>query len=340
MKVAKYIFLLLLLFIGTISVFVATKDGNYTIKHEQIIEVPRDVTYKYFTNKENWDSINPWKDESFKILNSQNTANESIIQNVVLNDANNEIKLEFQDTLSNKTKAIWSTQGQLTFKDKFLSIIGKGAKNDFEDRFKEALTFANKTLIREINNFDLKLNGFIKRDTIYYIQKPVVSTKEQIPFVIKHFVPKLQRILTSTNTKTKGAPFIIYHQKDSIKNQFKYSIAIPTEYKIFMSSDSDIMNGQINPSSTVKATIKGNYRHLPKAYTAFNKFMEENKLEKSYKFKEIEVLVKTSITEKSASNLVTELYFPVKPKKAIIKTNNIKKDSTKTTNPTTSSTNQ
>ncbi|WP_428225284.1 GyrI-like domain-containing protein [Flavobacterium sp.] len=335
MKVAKYLFLLLLLLAGTISVFVATKDGNYTIKHEQIIEVPKDIAYKYFTNPSNWDSINPWKGENFKIVESKNNLNQSIIQKVLLNDVVNDLRLEFHDTLSNKTNAIWFTQGQLTFKDKFLSIIGRGAKNDFEDRFKDALTFVNKTLIREINNFNFKLDGFVKRDTVYYIQKPIVSTKEQIPTMIKHFVPKLEKILSSTNTKTKGAPFLIYHQKDSLKNQFKYSIAVPTEHKIFLSSDSDIINGQIDPSSTIKATIKGNYRHLAKAYTAFTKFMDENKLEKSYKFKEIEVLVKTAITEKSASNLVTELYFPVKPKKTVVKIKSIKKDSLTNITPST-----
>ena len=330
MKVAKYLFLLALLFTGTISVFVATKDGNYTIKHEQLIEVPKEIAYKYISDRKNWDSINPWQGENFKIIQSQNIANESILQKIVLNEVESDLKLEFRDTLNKKTNAIWSTQGQLTFKDKFLSIIGKGAKNDFEDRFEDALSFVNKTLMREINSFDIKLDGFVKRDTIYYIQRPVVSTKEHIPQMVKHFIPKLQKILTSTHTPTTGAPFIIYHQKDSLKNEFKYSIAIPTKQKIFLSSDSDIMNGQINPSSTIKATIKGNYHHLVKAYPKFTTFMEDNRLEQSNKYKEIEVLSKNNTTEKSASNWITEIYFPVRPKKIAIKVRPVKKDSLNT----------
>ncbi|AMA48628.1 GyrI-like domain-containing protein [Flavobacterium covae] len=330
MKVAKYLFLLMLLLTGTIAVFVATKDGKYKIQHEKLIGVSKEIAFKYVSDRANWDSINPWKDGKIKVIQLQKVSNESISHQIVLNEAVNKLMLKFKDTLQNKTKAIWSTEGELTFKDKFLSIIGKGVQNDFEDRFESALNFVNTTLTREINSFQIKLDGFVKRDTLYYIQLPIVSKKEQIPLMIKRFVPKLQKILTSTNTPINGAPFLIYHAKDSIQNQFKYSIAIPIKKKIYTSGDSDILSGQINPSSTVKATVKGNYIHLAKAIPQLYAFMQKNKLEQSDKYREIEVLVKNSTAYQSASSWVTEIYIPVRPIKIATKVSVVKKDTTKT----------
>ncbi|MFK7001923.1 GyrI-like domain-containing protein [Flavobacterium oreochromis] len=332
MKVAKYLFLLALLLTGTIAVFVATKDGKYTIQHEKLIDVSKEIAFKYMSDRANWDSINPWKDEKYQIIQTKKIPNESITQEIILNGVKNELVLNFQDTLKNKTKTIWSTKGELTFKDKFLSIIGKGVKNDFEDRFESALNFVNTTLTREINSFNIKLDGFVKRDTLYYIQRPVISKKEQIPLMIKHFVPKLQKILTSTNTTTNGDPFIVYHAKDSLQNKFKYSIAIPVKKKIYTSSDSDILSGQINPSSTVKATVKGNYIHLVKALPKIYAFMKKNKLEQSDKYREIEILTKNITTASSTSSWITEIYIPVRPIKIAIKANPVKKDTVKIVN--------
>jgi len=330
MKIAKYLILLLLLISGTISVFVATKDGSYFIQKSKIIDVSKDLVYKYVTDKSNWDSINPWKNDQFKILNRETTDNEGITYKVLLNDVENELKLELRDTTNKKTVAVWSTKGKQTFKDKLLSIIGRGSKNDFSDRFEEALTAINNTLTREINTFSIKVNGFVKRDTIFYIQRPIVSKMEEIPNKIKTNLPQLQQILSSTGTASNGSPFIVYHSKDSIKNKFVYSIAIPVKYKIYTTQDSDIITGQINPSSTIKATLTGNYHHKIEVLKKLYLFMEDNRLELSDKYKEIEVITKNITTDKSASKWITEIYLPVRPKKIVLKVSPIKKDSLNT----------
>lgn len=319
MKIAKYIILLLLLICGTVSVFIATKDGSYFIQKSKIIDVSKDLVYKYVADKSNWDSINPWKKDSFKILNQENVAPESMTYTVLLNEVENELKLELRDTLNKKTVAIWSTKGKQSFKDKLLSVIGRGTKNDFEDRFEEALTAINNTLTREINTFSIKVNGFVKRDTIFYIQRPIVSTKEEIPNKIKSNLPYLQQILSSTGTASNGSPFIVYHSKDSLKNKFVYSIAIPVKSKIYTSQDSDIITGQINPSSTIKATLTGNYQHKMEAIKQLQEYMVKNGLEISDRYKEIEVITKNALTDRSASKWVTEIYLPVRPKAVVRK---------------------
>jgi len=327
MKIAKYIILLLLLITGTVSVFVATKDGSYSIKKNKIIDVPKDITFNYVSDLKNWDSINPWKNEVFTIQQNEILDNSTITRNLLINEKESEIQMVFSDTLNKKTSLTWITSGKMGFREKLLGLIGRGSKNDFENRFDEALTAINNTLTREINTFSVKLDGFIKRDTIFYIQRPIASSKEQIPNKIKSNLPQLERILISTGTASNGNPFIIYHSKDTINNKYVYSLAIPVKEKIYTTAESDIITGQINPSSTVKATLTGNYNHKPAAVKQLHSYMETNRLEVSDRYKEIEVLVKNAATDKLASKWVTEIYIPVRPKKIVLKPNPVKKDS-------------
>ena len=313
MKIAKYIFLLILLTSGTISVFVATKDGSYTIERKKIIDVPKNIVFKYVTDKQNWDSINPWKEEIWKINQIENPDDETLIHNITINEVINELKLSIKDTLKNKTLLSWKTEGSLSFRDKFLSIIGRGVSNDFADKFDEGLNSINNTLTREINTYNIKFDGFVKRDTIFYIQKVVAAKAEEIPQKIKYYLPKLKELIITTNTPTKGNPFIIYHQKDTLNNQYKFSVAIPTARKVYTSADSEFYTGQINPSSTVKATLTGNYNHKKEALSKIREFMAKNNLEQSDNFKEIEVISKNITTDKSASKWITEIFVPVRP---------------------------
>ncbi|MES2811878.1 MAG: GyrI-like domain-containing protein [Bacteroidota bacterium] len=318
MKIAKYIILLLLLITGTISVFVATKDGSYSIKKNKIIDVPKQIVFNYVSDLKNWDSINPWKDE-ISLIKLNEIVDNTINRNLLINEKESELKIYFSDTLNKKTSLTWTTSGKMGFKEKLLGLIGRGSKNDFEDRFEEALTAINNTLTREINTFSIKVDGFVKRDTIFYIQRPIASKLEEIPSKIKTNIPQLQRILTSTSTASNGSPFIIYHSKDTINNKYVYSLAIPVKEKIYTSPQSDIITGQINPSSTVKATLVGNYNHKQEAIKKLHDYMKTNRLEISDKYKEIEILTKNASTDKSASKWITEIYLPVRPIKIINK---------------------
>ena len=171
MKIAKYIILLILLSAGTLSVFVATKDGSYVIERTKLIDVQKDIVYKYVTDTQNWDSINPWKKEVWKINSTDTLDNETLIQNITINGIANELTLTIKDTLRKKTILSWTTKGSLTFKDKFLSIIGRGVKNDFADKFDEGLSRINTILTREVNTFDIKIDVLLKEILFFTFKK-------------------------------------------------------------------------------------------------------------------------------------------------------------------------
>ena len=55
--------------------------------------------------------------------------------------------------------------------------------------------------------------------------------------------------------------------------------------------------------------------------------MSKNKLERSDRNKIFEIIPVNSLTEKSASKWITEIYIPVRPKKITITIKPVKKDS-------------
>ena len=329
MRIAKYLFLLLLLISGTISVFVATKDGNYIVEKTKIIDVPKDIVFKYASDIKNWDSINPWKNEAAKINAIQSIDGEKILQNISINNIENEMELTFKDTLAKKTAVTWTKKGTLNFRDKFLSLLNRGTKNNFDKMFELGLSNLNAILTSEINSFSVKDIAFVNRDTVFYIQRPLSCKIDELPSKIKRILPKLNQLLKNTNTPANGSPFIIYHSKDTVHNTITFSVAIPTKQKVFTTSESDIYNGQTNPFQAVKATLTGNYLHKKEALSKIFAFMEKNKLEQSPIHKEIEIIPVNSLNSNSAANWTTEIYIPVRPKKAT-PVKPINKDSVKT----------
>ncbi|MEO8233784.1 MAG: GyrI-like domain-containing protein [Flavobacterium sp.] len=330
MKIAKYIFLLLLLISITISVFVATKDGNYTVTKSKQIDVSKEIVFNYVSDSKNWETINPWNAENTKVKWVQKIDGETILQNIIINEVPAELKLTFKDTLSKKTIVTWTTHGKLSFKDKFLSIINRGKHNDFAEKFENGLNTLNTILTTEINSFSVKLDGFVNRDTVFYIQQVVSCKVEDLPAKIKNVLPKLNELLKITNTSKNGAPFIVYHSIDSLANKITVSVAIPTKNKVFTSTESDIYTGQTNPFQAVKATLTGNYNHKKEALAQLYEFMDKNKLERSDRNKVFEIIPVNSLTEKSAAKWVTEIYIPVRPKKITVRVQPVKNDTINT----------
>ena len=331
MRIAKYVFLLLLLISITISVFVSTKDGSYMITKRKEIDVPKEIVYNYVSDSSNWETINPWKDEAIKLKSVQKIDGETILQNIVIHEVPTELKLSFKDTLSKKTIVTWTTSGKLSFKDKFLSLINRGKHNDFGEKFIKGLTTLNTILTTEINSFTVKVDGIVIRDTVFYVQRAMSCRVEELPSKIKNILPKINQLLNATNTEQNGAPFIIYHANDSITNKIKFSIAIPTKNKVFTSDESDIYTGQTNSFQAVKATLTGNYNHKKEAIAKLFEFMLANGLERSDSNKIFEIIPINILTEKLASKWVTEIYIPVRPKKTNVRVKPTKKDTINTT---------
>jgi hypothetical protein len=356
MRIITYFFLLAFLTLITLSVFVATEDGRYYIEKKIVIPVSKDKVYNYVLDFKNWESFNPFEKESKNIVfnfpsNNKNTANnyftwntkkgvfgkiesfytvknDSIAQIMIQNDKEIELFWKFEDSLKS-TKVTWVAKGNKSFIDKFNSVIYNTKNASIENILETGLTNLNKFLSNDINTFNISVEGLVSRDTIFYLQQLAKCNANDLPIKIKSIVPKLNQLVKSTGTKTKGSPFVVYHSKDTLNNKITISLAIPTTIKIRTSSQSDIIAGQIMPFSAVRATLEGDYSHKEKLLTAVYKYMAEKKLNQDYSRKVIEVIYRNITTDKQVANWVTHIYVPIIIKKPVIKPKPIPVDSIK-----------
>lgn len=319
MKIIKYLLLLSLLFAATISVFIATKNGDFFIKKQQLISVSKLEVFNYLVNKNNWKDYNPWRNEKFKILNKTAFETDSIQYKILLNQKEYSLIFSVKDSL-NSTILTWTTKGNKNFNQKLLNAINQGVDDNLADKFEESLKTIQQFLTSELNSFTVKNINFINRDTIFYIQKVTTSKTNEIQNQVKKIAPNLLQLLNETQTKAIGNPFVLLHSKDSISDKVVFSVALQTQTKVFTTPESDIVTGQTNPFQAVKATLIGNYIHKPKAVKAIFAFMNKNKLAQSPKHKEVDIFNVYLANQKLASKWETEILIPVRPKKIVFKT--------------------
>ncbi len=354
MRIATYFFLLFLLTLITLSVFVATEDGSYYIEKSTVIPVSKEKVYNYVLDFKNWETFNPFENESdnitfsfpSNIVDSKNyftwrdknvsgkiesystLKNDSIAQVMTYNDKETNLYWKFEDNLKN-TKVTWIAKGNRGFIDKFNSLIDQTKDSKVENMFETGLANLNKFLSNDINAFKISIEGLVARDTIFYLQSLTNCKVSELPSKIKTIVPKLQELAINTGTKTKGSPFIVYHSKDTLNNKVTVSIAIPTTVKVRTSSESDIITGQIMPFPAVRATLEGDYSHKDKLIKAVYQYMTEKKLKQNYTNKVIEVLYRNITTDKQVAQWITHIYVPVIIKKVVIKPKPVVIDSVK-----------
>jgi hypothetical protein len=351
MRIVKYIFLLFLLTLATASVFVATKDGNFYIKKNKLINLPKEKLFNYIADFKNWENFDDLKQNDTSVVFqypsktsgtksyfawSGNTTdgkitsifikpNDSISQNLICNDQEAKMYWKFKDSL-NKTKVTLSIKGSMSFSDKFKFILRLGNDSKMKKMFESTLENLNTVLTTQINTFKINVIGIVQRDTTVYLQSLASCTIHDLPSKIKKLVPKLKKLVSITDTKTIGSPFIVYHSSDTLTQKIIFSVAIPVVKKVYTSEGSDILAGQIMPFMSIKATLEGDYSHKKDMLKQINDYITKNKLEYDPKFKVIEILKKSILTDSSPAKWITDIYVPVRPKKTVIKAKPIKKE--------------
>ena len=76
MRILKYIFLLLLLFLIGLTVFVTTQKGNYDFTQSKVIKTPRATVYNFINDYRNWETFGSWlqNDANLKVNYSAKTS--------------------------------------------------------------------------------------------------------------------------------------------------------------------------------------------------------------------------------------------------------------------------
>lgn len=340
MKILKYLFLLLLLSLVALTVFVATQKGIFSIERSKVINSPKATVYNYVNDFRNYEDFESWsvQDPSIKMTFPNKTSGngasyywdgaegkgnaitlktkegESIQQKMKYDGTEADVTWTFKDTLAGKTKVTWKASGTMSFLFKVYTALNGGSDKVIGTIYEKSLANIDKNLDFETKTFSIQVNGVVKKTETPYIRQTFTSEIPKINKNARIVIPKLMEFSQNNGLATNGKPFIIYHTYDTSTGLAKISICLPTNKEIMTTSGSDISGGKLNGFEAVKTTLKGDYTHLNEAIAKTTAYINKEKITSELSWSHLEILTISKLDVKGSSKLMTEIYFPVKPK--------------------------
>lgn len=335
MRIIKYIFLLFLLFTIAVVVFVATQKSEFKIEKTVVIAVPKQVVFNYLNDYRNWEDWGAWKsdDANMTFTYPEKTVglgasyswngtigegtttttfvkeNDSIAQKTVLSDNETLSFLSFKNT-NKGTKVTWTAQGKVDFMTKVYATFSGGLDGLMGAMFEKSLNNLNKVITKEINSFDVKVNGIVQKSGGFYVKQSAVCKTSEFQNRLSIMLPKIIYFFKNNNLAMNGKPFVIYNYKSN--DTLKFSVCGPLKEEIFISEGSDISTGFLEPFPALKTTLIGDYSHKNSAKKKTQKYISDNNVALDPSTKEIEIYVKSASDTKHPSQWQTELLTPVK----------------------------
>lgn len=339
MRILKYLFLLLLLSLVTLSIFVATQKGEFTVERSKIINSPKSSVYSYVNESKNWKDWNSLavEDSLINITPSKNTVgigssfswqgdqgegdlqtisikeNESIIQKMNFNGNAADVSISFKDTLG-KTKVLWKAKGEMGFLFKVLTSFNGGAKKIFASMFEKSLVNLDKKLDYEINTYSVKVDGLVNKTETFYLAQTFTSEFSKVAKNSEIVFNKITDFCKKNDVSISGKPFIIYHTYDTQNELTKLSICIPIQNQIFITEGSDISSKTLQPFQAVKTTLTGDYSHNKKALDKTEEYLRSKYLTADVAFSHLEIYTIGKNEINNPSKWTTEIYYPIKQK--------------------------
>ena len=330
MKIVKYVFILILLGIISLSVFVATKDGTYHITHEKTSDIAANSVYKYITDLRNYEQWNPDEskeiktDSIYKGLKAKATSahstieitkvdpNQSIEFTLVQNGAETKNKITLSKAKEQATKITLDTEGSLSFVQKFKSLFLGGAESIVGAPYEKMLNNINFHLKEELEKYELKSEGIVLVKETYFIQQLIVTKIENLGEKVFESMENMTNFVKMNDfIKIAGKPFTFFGQMNVGTGEVEYYVCLPIDKEIFTSEGSDITFGKIPAHYAYKTILTGDYTHSDKAWNKNNEDIASKKLTHNYTIKPRAVFTNSILDTHKPSQWITEMLTPV-----------------------------
>lgn len=342
MKIIKYLlFLFLIVFIAG-SIYVATKDGDYSVETSKVINAPAPMLYREVANLSNWKNWKGWSDlEGMKINFSENASGEgaamiweadeiqdgkiittsaipysqieqSLIMTTSIGDAEGKILWTFKPE-NKQTLVTWSLSGSQTFKEKLaFTLQDKDFPEIFKPIFEKSLENLEKNVIQKMEKYSINVDGITEHGGGYYMYTSTASKLGEVNSNASKMIEQVSLYMKKNNISISGKSFVIYNQRDERNGTTIFSAAVPTPSQVITPSGSPVLNGYLTPQKVVKTTLKGNNKNASEAWEKTYRFMEENGLEVDPRGQPFEIYITNPAEVDNPALWVTEIYIPVK----------------------------
>jgi effector-binding domain-containing protein len=335
MRILKYILLLILLILLAFSVYLSTKEGDFSVTKNKVINIDKSTLFQYINDYQNWESFINLKDTNRKVTFPVNTVgiggsftwtssdgdgfvetiflkeNDSIAQKVSWNGQTAAAFITFKDTTGG-TKVTWNSSGKLNFMGKLESLFSGGFEKKLGSNFENNLDALEKVLSKEISTYSIDLDGIVNVSHQKYLKRKGQSKISDFYTILQKTMPLIHNFVEENNLKTNNQKFVVFDTYDVAKNSVSYSIATTLKEIIYTTAESEFTVDSIMPHQALKITLKGDYSHSKEAWDKGLDYLKKNNLEQNFNGAFREVYVKNRAQVKQPSQWLTEIYIPVK----------------------------
>ncbi|VXB76178.1 conserved hypothetical protein [Flavobacterium sp. 9AF] len=339
MRIAKYIFLLILLLSIAFIVFIATQPNEFTYKSERTIKTSKNTLFQFINDYKNWNHWYPELNTKTKISLSEITTGEGafiswdnskvITTKVFSNDSIYQLKEQQNDTyewhwkleeIKGETKVTWQIKGKLSFNEKLTSFLKGGNEFVYTSKMEQGLENITNYLVNEISNYAISINGITKYPASYYIQQKDSATGINLPVKTKKAMDNVLQFVKQNDIVINGNNFIQYFTWN-FEEPISFAACIPIEEEILTTPLSDITGHFQEEYSALKITLKGSYYHRKEAWDKGFAFIKENQeYALDLTTNAIKEIYKKDISQtNNPSEFITEILIPVKVKNEIPK---------------------
>lgn len=341
MKIVKYLFFLLLIFIIAGSIYVATKEGDYKVEESLVINAPKGFVFSQVNDFKNWETWGPWAsgnnaEASLSSVTAgeganlswrneekgpgsvtivKSVPNDSIVQTVSLDQrfgtSDAKAVWKFQET-ENGTLVSLQISGEMDFKEKLhWEMTSESLEGYFKPMFEKNLLALSADVDRQMKEYDIKIHGTTEYGGGYYMYSSTSARQQNVQEEYKEMLPQIKSFMEENNISDNGRPFILYHNWDDENGTALFSVAIPTPTKVVTPTQSNVVNGFMPRQTVVRTTLKGSRKNLPEAWEAAFVYIEENNLVLPQGYKPFEVYISDEEEIEVPAFLITEIYIPV-----------------------------
>lgn len=340
MKTIKYlVYLLLLLGIGG-TILISTDKGRFTKTETATIQAPQEMVYDAIRKWGNWKTWHKrWTDDPTTSLHTEATVLEWASKNKMYENGRAEFtksipyktiafdteietgsgemtehnKISLNKTGELETEVKWESEIILSFWQKAAVRLGRGDKyiDSETDLFITSLPNLESILNEKMSERNSEVMGITELPTRNYIHSATASNKKNFIATARKRINQLYDYTEQHGIPVKGEPEIIIHKIENNNHNLLFSVALPIldEYELNLDNP-EIVIGTFESRSTLKTTLKGDYKYWEEAFELGTQYLEENRLD--YPLEEGIVLKLTNYKELpvNPAEWLTELYIP------------------------------
>lgn len=338
MKTLKYIFLALLILVIIGAVYLATLDGDYDVKRSRIIKANPEVIFNDLNDYKNWKEWGPWyeQDSTIVAVYADNTVgvggsyswtgvdgdgimntlkvekpkslDQEIIFKTPFGDMRSDVYWQLEKVEAG-TKVTWGMKGKMDFIFRFMT---KGMEDEMGPMEERGLELLDQSIQKKLKIYSIESEGIVDYSGGFYLYLTTSTKISEMNTKFPEMMVEIGDFLASSNNRSTGSPYTIYHKFDEENGTTMFSVCFPIPERIITPKGTDILTGFMERGTYFKTTLKGSYDNSKKAWE--KAMIDVENLLDYYMVEDgepFEVYVNNMMTTPNPADLITEIYIPV-----------------------------